>query len=104
MMKLCAQPARIWSAVTCHRFCRFGDLSPKQGRVQRPGGVGRLAAFDGDKSPCRKRGQVHALQSRCDFTAPEERRASPMSHALGIDLGGSSIKAVAVTPEGRTLA
>jgi len=27
-----------------------------------------------------------------------------MSHALGIDLGGSSIKAVAVTPEGRTLA
>ena len=27
-----------------------------------------------------------------------------MSHALGIDLGGSSIKTVAVTPEGRTLA
>lgn len=26
-----------------------------------------------------------------------------MSHALGIDLGGSSIKAVAVTPDGRTL-
>src|SRR5437867_558537 len=51
VMKLRAQPARIWSAVTCHRFCRFGDLSPKQGRVQRPGRVGRLAAFDGDKSP-----------------------------------------------------
>src|SRR5881397_1127481 len=51
MMKLCAQPAKIWSAMTCHRFCRFGDLSPKQGRVQRPGKVGRLPAFDGDKSP-----------------------------------------------------
>src|SRR6266545_4277303 len=51
MMKFCAQPARIWSAVTCHRFWRFGDLSPKQGRVQRPARVGRLPAFDGDKSP-----------------------------------------------------
>src|SRR5437867_12302307 len=50
MMKLCARPTRIWSAVTCHRFCRFGDLSPKQGRVQRPGKVGRLSTFDGDKS------------------------------------------------------
>src|SRR6266540_1785986 len=39
------------SAVTCHRFWRFGDLSPKQGRVQRPARVGRLPAFDGDKSP-----------------------------------------------------
>ncbi len=43
--------ALIWSAVTCHRFVRFGDLSPKQGRVQRPGRVGRLLAFDSDKSP-----------------------------------------------------
>src|SRR2546428_11028313 len=51
MMKLRAEPARIWSAVTCHRFCRFGDLSPKRGRVQRPGRVGRLSALDGDKSP-----------------------------------------------------
>src|SRR5881397_2319553 len=51
MMKLCAQPARIWSAVTCHRFCRLGDLSPRQGRLQRPGRVGRLPASDGDKSP-----------------------------------------------------
>src|SRR5258708_7548219 len=42
---------RIWSAVTCHRFCRFGDLSRGQGRVRRPGRVGRLPAFDGDKSP-----------------------------------------------------
>src|SRR6058998_190223 len=50
-MKLCAQPASIWSAVTCHRFCRLGDLSPKQGRVQRPGRVKRRPAFDGDKSP-----------------------------------------------------
>ena len=51
MMKLCAEAAKIWSAVTCHRFCRFGDLSPKQGRVQRPERVGRPTAFDGDKSP-----------------------------------------------------
>src|SRR5213593_506010 len=51
MMKLCSQAARIWSAVTCHRFCCFGDLSPKQGRVRRPGRVGRLPVFDGDKSP-----------------------------------------------------
>ena len=42
----------IWSAVTCHRFCRFGDLSPKQGRVQRPEQeMGHPTAFDGDKSP-----------------------------------------------------
>src|SRR5213593_3992445 len=51
VMKLCPIAARIWSAVTCHRFWRFGDLSPKQGRVQRPGRVERLPAFDGDKSP-----------------------------------------------------
>src|SRR2546428_5718272 len=50
-MRLCAETARIWSAVTCHRFWCFGDLSPKQGRVQRPGRVVRLATFDGDKSP-----------------------------------------------------
>src|SRR5213593_587235 len=50
---LYSQLARIWSAVTCHRFCRFGDLSPTQGRVQRPGKVGRLPAFDGDKSPAK---------------------------------------------------
>src|SRR6266545_5647029 len=30
---------------------RFGDLSPKQGRVQRPVRVGCLPAFDGDKAP-----------------------------------------------------
>jgi hypothetical protein len=54
---------KIWSAVTCHRFFRFGDLSPKPGHVQRPrektSVVGclahhqtrRLVAFDGDKSP-----------------------------------------------------
>jgi len=42
----------FWSAVTCHRFQCFGDLSPKQARVQRTADeVGRLLAFDGDKSP-----------------------------------------------------
>ena len=51
MMKLCPIAARIWSAVTCHRFWRFGDLSPKQGRVQRPGSARRFPPCDGDKSP-----------------------------------------------------
>lgn len=27
---------RLWSAATRHRLFRFGDLSPKRGRVQRP--------------------------------------------------------------------
>src|SRR5262245_17608773 len=40
----------------------------------------------------------------CVRPPPARRGANPMSHALGIDLGGSSIKAVIVTPEGRTLA
>ncbi len=53
MMKRYALATRIWSAVTCHRFCRFGDLSPKQGRVQRSGRFGHLPAFDGDKSPAK---------------------------------------------------
>ena len=44
----------LWSAVTCHRFHRFGDLSPKQRRVQRRvGKVGCPLAFDGDKSPAK---------------------------------------------------
>ena len=34
-MNLRALTTKIWSAVTRHRFGRFGDLSPKQGRVQR---------------------------------------------------------------------
>ena len=49
MMKLLAQTATIWSAVTRHRFARFGDSSPKQGRVQQPTRYPRV--FDGDKSP-----------------------------------------------------
>src|SRR5206468_12833515 len=70
MLKLRARPATIWSAVTCHRFCRFGDLSPKQGRGQRPGRVGRLPAFDGDKSPTESadkstHSKVAAASSRC---------------------------------------
>ncbi len=62
MMKVGARTTRIWSAVTCHRF---GDLSPKQGRVQRPGtSTGRPRACNGDKSPARKRRELAALQSR----------------------------------------
>src|SRR5881296_1423744 len=74
MMKLCARPARIWSAVTCHRFGRFGDLSPKQGRVQRPGRVGRVPTFDSDKSPAESadksaHSKVVAAPPRCAFCA-----------------------------------
>src|SRR3989442_1167086 len=73
MMNLRAQPARIWSAVTCHRFCRFGDLAPKQGRVQRPGKVERPPAFDGDKSPAESadkstHSKVVAATPRCVYS------------------------------------
>jgi len=48
----------------------FGDLSPKQGRVQRPGRFGRLPAFDGDKSPAESadksaHSEVVAAPPRC---------------------------------------
>jgi len=33
IMKLHAPAADLWSAVTRHGFLRFGDMSPKQGRV-----------------------------------------------------------------------
>jgi hypothetical protein len=48
-----ARTARIWSAVTCHRFVRLADLSARQGRVQRPGAIPRARQFDGDKSPAK---------------------------------------------------
>jgi len=87
MMKLCAQPARIWSAVTCHRFGRFGDLSPKQGRVQRPGRVGRVATFDGDKSPAESadksaHSKVVAAPPRCVHLCPSVVSAIPSKRAL----------------------
>src|SRR5574342_302100 len=79
MMKLCAQPARIWSAVTCHRFCSFGDRSaappsPKQGRGQRPGRVGRVPASDGHKAPAESadkstHSKVVAAPPPCAFCA-----------------------------------
>jgi hypothetical protein len=37
--------------MTWHRFDGFGDLSPKHGRVQRPGREDTHINFDGDKSP-----------------------------------------------------
>jgi hypothetical protein len=65
MSKDRARTTGIWSAVTCHRFHRFGDLPPKQRRVQRLGTTtGRPLAFNGDKSPPRKRRELAALQSR----------------------------------------
>ncbi|SRR6266545_7383395 len=75
MTKLRAQAARISSAVTCQRFCRFGDLSPKQGRVQRPGKVERIPAFDGDKSPAESadksaHSKVVAASPRCVHSCP----------------------------------
>src|SRR5213594_5003738 len=80
-MNFCAQAARIWSAVTCHRFCRFGDLSPKQGRVQRSGRIGRLVAFDGDKSPAESADKsAHSKGARL-FPSPGGRlENSPAVH------------------------
>jgi hypothetical protein len=43
--------AKLWSAVTCHRFRRLDDLSSKQNRVQRFANSPRAPALDGDKSP-----------------------------------------------------
>jgi len=61
----------FWSAGTCHRFCRFGDLSPKQGRVERPARAVCLPAFDGDKSPAESadksaHSKVAAASRRCE--------------------------------------
>ena len=51
--------AKLWTAVTCHRFVRLADLSVKQGRAKRHGELLqpsnsveciRQPAFDGDKS------------------------------------------------------
>jgi len=56
--------------VTGHRFEGLADSSAKQSRVQRLGEKpAPLLAFDGDKSPAQKRGQVRALQNGCDFAA-----------------------------------
>lgn len=44
--------AKLWSAVTCHRFLRLADLTARQTRVLRL--VEMLVAFaapDSDKSP-----------------------------------------------------
>jgi hypothetical protein len=60
--------ARSWSAVTRHRFHRFGDLSPKQGRDQRPGE--RVVILVHRRWPpvsctnTAESGQVRALQRR----------------------------------------
>jgi hypothetical protein len=44
--------AKLWSAVTCHRFHRLAGSTAKQSRVQRlVGQIGHSLAFDGDKSP-----------------------------------------------------
>jgi len=52
IMKIRSRTTTIWNAVTGHRFGCFGDSSPKQGRVQRPGVQSRCPyAFDGDRSP-----------------------------------------------------
>src|SRR5688572_23704342 len=56
--------AKIWSAVTRHRFRRFGDLSPKTDRALRPGEqAGASFRARRRQVACRKRGQVRALQS-----------------------------------------
>src|SRR5216117_3646676 len=51
MMKLRAQVGKNLECGDLSPLLPLCDLSPKQGRVQRPGRVGRLPTFDGDKSP-----------------------------------------------------
>src|SRR5437867_950816 len=80
MMKLCPQAARIWSAVTCHRFCRFGDLSPKQGRVQPPGRVGRIPPFDGDQSPAESADE--SAHSKLVAALPRREKCSLIDDAV----------------------
>jgi len=61
---------KLWSAVIYHRFPRFGDQSPKQGRDQRPGvEPSRPTCVRRRQVACAKRGQVHALQNVCGFAA-----------------------------------
>ena len=52
--------AKLWSAVTCHRFLRRADLSARQRRAERRVelpertglvGIVRSTTLDGDKSP-----------------------------------------------------
>jgi hypothetical protein len=50
-MKLCARAAKIWRAVTRHRFGGGSDLSAQQSRVQRLGeGVVPSLSSGADKS------------------------------------------------------
>jgi hypothetical protein len=70
--------AKLWTAVTCHRFVRLADLSAKQRRVQRRGELPqpvvhsesvRPATFDGDKSP------AQSAAKSAHSTAPGARTA-----------------------------
>src|SRR5437867_5671912 len=74
VMKLCPIAARIWSAVTCHRFWRFGDLSPKQGRVQRPARAEGRPPFDGDKSPAKSADKSPHSRVVAALPGPEKSR------------------------------
>jgi hypothetical protein len=61
-------------------------LSPKQGRVQRPGTVGRLPAFDGDKSPAESADK--SAHSKVVAAAPP-REISGLALLLAAALAGS---------------
>ncbi len=45
--------AKLWSAVTCHRFARFADWSAKQRRVQRREEYESIPYFERDESPAK---------------------------------------------------
>jgi hypothetical protein len=54
MTTVWARTAKLWNAVTCHRFPRLADLSAMQSRVQRlVKELERLLTVDGDKSPAK---------------------------------------------------
>ena len=60
LTKVRARTTKIWGAVTCHRFNRFGGLSPRRGRVQRcvetaphqlhPAAISRLLPLSGTRT------------------------------------------------------
>jgi hypothetical protein len=64
--------AKIWNAVTRHRFSRLADLSAKRGRGEQLGARPRLGLFDGDPS------SVAALR-RVDKSPAESGENSPHS-------------------------
>ncbi len=74
------EPAAFWSAVTCHRFFRLGDLSPKQRRVQRRGERLTLhASHDGSFRTCCRACDCSTATSRLPKARTSPRTPNPVA-------------------------